>query len=174
MFLRTPAARWASTLLLASLVVSTAAPAQQSGAPALSVTGTPRALTLTAPMLASLPRASVATTNNGISTTYEGVWLADILKHAGVPLGPGMRGSSLASYVVAAASDGYRVLFSLGELDPAITDGRFLVADMADGKPLFGENGAFRLVVPGDRRGARSVRMLSSLTLVPLGAAAPR
>ncbi|MBK9976412.1 MAG: hypothetical protein IPP20_00535 [Gemmatimonadetes bacterium] len=69
-------------------------------------------------------------------------------------------------YVLAAASDGYQVLFSLGELDPEITDGQYLVADAADGKPLFGEMGAFRLVVPGDKRGARSIRMLASVTVV--------
>ena len=69
-------------------------------------------------------------------------------------------------YVLAAASDGYQVLFSLGELDPEITDGQYLVADAADGKPLFGEMGAFQLVVPGDKRGARSIRMLASVTVV--------
>jgi len=44
-----------------------------------------------------------------------------------------------------------------------MTDAQFLLADKADGKPLFGEDGAFRLVVPKDKRGARSVRMLNKL-----------
>lgn len=148
--------------------------AQTTQPPAITVTGTPRPLTLTATVMATLPRESVTTTTNGISTTYDGVWLSDVLKHAGVPLGPGMRGGTLASYVLATAADGYQVLFSLGELDPAITEGRYLVADMAEGKPLFGETGAFRLIIPSDKRGARSIRMLSSLTLVQLSAPAPR
>lgn len=167
-------ARRVAALLILSLAPAALAQAQQAAVPAIAVTGTPRPLTLTAPVLATLPRASIATTNNGITTTYEGVLLADVLKHAGVPLGPGMRSGMLASYVIAAASDGYRVVFSLGEVDPAITDGRYLVADLADGKPLFGENGTFRLVVLGDKRGARSVRMLSSLTVVQLSGPPPR
>ena len=158
-------------MLAASMVVSlavTAAPvAAQQGAPSIAVSGAvPTPLTLTATDLAAMPRASVTTTNNGIATKYEGVWLAEVLRKAGLPIGNGLRGASLSMYVLAAASDGYQVLFSLGELDPEITDGQYLVADSADGKPLFGEMGAFRLVVPGDKRGARSIRMLASVTVV--------
>lgn len=152
------------TLLLA--VVTTPSMAQQP-APSLAVSGAvAQPLTLTAADLAALPRASVTTTSNGIATKYEGVWVAEVLRKAGLPIGNGLRGASLSMYVLAVASDGYQVLFSLGELDPEITDGRYLVADSADGKPLFGEMGAFRLVVPNDKKGARSLRMLSSLTVV--------
>jgi hypothetical protein len=35
-------------------------------------------------------------------------------------------------------------------------------------KSLFGEDGAFRLVVPKDKRGARSIRMLTKLEVVQL------
>ena len=143
--------------------------AAQQAAPTISVTGAvPRSLTLTAADLAAMPRAKATTTNNGIATVYEGVSLADVLKKAGAPLGAGMRGPALSSYVIASASDGYQVVFSLGELDPDMTDGLFLLADKADDKPLFGENGSFRLVVPKDKRGARSIRMLTSLTIVQL------
>jgi hypothetical protein len=96
------------------------------------------------------------------------VWLADVLKKAGAPLGAGMHGAALSSYVLASASDGYQVLFSLAELDPDMADGKFLLADKANGKPLFGENGSFRLVIPTDKRGARSIRMLTSLNVVQL------
>jgi hypothetical protein len=82
-------------------------------------------------------------TNNGIQTAYEGVWISDILKKAGVRFGEALRGPALATYVLASASDGYQVVFSIGELDPAMTDEQFLLADKADGKPLFSENDAF-------------------------------
>jgi DMSO/TMAO reductase YedYZ molybdopterin-dependent catalytic subunit len=141
--------------------------AQQT--PSISVTGDiKQPLYLTAADLAAMPRAKAVTDNNGISTIYEGVWLSDILKKAGVPLGPGLRGSALAGYVVASASDGYQVLFSIGELDPDMTSGQYLLADTANGKPLFGENGAFRLVIPTDKRGARSVRLLTRIEVVHL------
>ena len=99
---------------------------------------------------------------------YEGVWISEVLTKAGVRLGESLRGAALASYVIASASDGYQVLFSLGELDPALADNQFLLADKADGKSLTGENGPFRLVIPKDKRAARSVRMLNRLELVPV------
>ena len=144
-----------------------AAQALAQSAASFSVSGAvSQPLTLTANDLAEMPRATVTMNNNGIETRYEGVWLSEILKKAGLRFGEGLRGAALATYVLASASDGYQVVFSLGELDPAMTDQQFLLADKADGKPLFGENGAFRLVIPKDKRGARSVRMLSKIEVV--------
>ena len=116
--------------------------------------------------LAKMPRATVRTTSNGMETVYEGVWLHEVLKRAGVPQGSELRGKALASYVLAEAQDGYQVVFSLGELDPAFIDNEILLADTANGKPLFGAQGRFRLVVPKDKPGARSVRMLTKLEVV--------
>jgi hypothetical protein len=137
--------------------------------PSISVTGDiPRPLTLTAADLASMPRAKATVSTNGIDTVYEGVWLSDVLKKAGAPLGPNLRGAPLAGYVLASASDGYQVLFSIGELDPDMTDNQYLLADKANDKPLFGNDGAFRLVIPKDKRGARSVRLLTKIEVVQL------
>lgn len=154
--------------LCAALLIAAPLVAQQAP-PSIAVTGAvSQPLTLTAADLATMPRQTVTMTNNGIATTYEGVWLSDVLKKAGLPFGSGMRGPALSTYVVAAASDGYQVVFSAGELDPDMTDEQFLLADKANGKPLFGENGSFRLVIPKDKRGARSIRMLTSLNVVQL------
>jgi len=151
-------------------VVAFAAPlAAQEPAPSIAVTGAvAKPLTLTAADLASMPRATVTTTSDGMSTIYEGVWVSEVLKKAGVALGSALRGAALSTYVVASAPDGYQVVFSLGELDPEMTEGKYLLADKANGQPLFGENGAFRLVIPNDKRGARAIRMLSSLNVVQL------
>jgi hypothetical protein len=130
------------------LVLSVASMAFGQQAPSITVTGAVKQpLTLTAADLAAMPRAKAVTDNNGIQTTYEGVWLSDVLKKAGLPLGPGLRGAALAGYILASASDGYQVVFSIGELDPDMTSGQYLLADTANGKPMFGENGAFRLVI---------------------------
>ena len=136
----------------------------QDGQQTIQVTGAVKqALTLSADDLAKMPRASVRTTSNGMETVYEGVWLHEVLKRAGVPQGSELRGKALASYVLAEAQDGYQVVFSLGELDPAFIDNEILLADAANGKPLFGAQGRFQLVVPKDKPGARSVRMLTKL-----------
>src|SRR5215467_13570558 len=123
-------------------------------------------LTLTADDLAKMPRATVRTMNNGMETVYEGVWLYEVLKKAGVPQGSELRGKALAGYVLAEAQDGYQVVFSLAEVDPSFIDNEILLADTADGKPLFGAQGRFRLVASKDKPGARSVRMLTKLEVV--------
>ena len=113
--------------------------AGQEQQPSIQVTGAVKqALTLTADDLAKMPRSTVRTTNNGMETVYEGVWLHEVLKKAGVPQGSELRGKALAGYVLAEAQDGYQVVFSLGELDPAFIDNEILLADTANGKPLFG------------------------------------
>jgi hypothetical protein len=84
----------------------------------------------------------VTTISGGIETRYEGVSLHEILRKAGVPLGEQLRGKALTTYIRAEAQDGYQVLFSIGELDPAFVDSEVLLADTANGKPLFGHDGA--------------------------------
>lgn len=148
-------------LLAASCLAAQDAPAT------VQVTGAVKqALTLSADDLAKMPRATVKTTSGGMETVYEGVWLHDVLKKAGVPQGGELRGKALSSYVLAEAQDGYQVVFSLGELDPSFIDNEILLADTANGKPLFGVQGRFRLVVPKDKPGARSIRMLTKIEVV--------
>lgn len=154
--------------LILTMCVALTAIGQQT-APSIEVTGSiAKPFTLTAADLAQMPRATATTTNGGVETRYEGVWMHEILKKAGLPLGEALRGKALTTYVLAEAQDGYQVIFSVGELDPAMTDAQILVADKENDKPLFGNNGAFRLVAPNDKRGARSVRMLTKLEIVQL------
>jgi DMSO/TMAO reductase YedYZ molybdopterin-dependent catalytic subunit len=152
--------------LVLGLVIAAVVSAQDA-TPTVQITGAVKQpLTLSADDLAKMPRATVKTSSNGMETVYEGVWLHEVLKKAGVPQGSELRGKALASYVLAEAQDGYQVVFSLGELDPAFIDNEILLADTANGKPLFGSQGRFRLVVPKDKPGARSVRMLNKLEVV--------
>ncbi|MGA3203491.1 MAG: molybdopterin-dependent oxidoreductase [Bryobacteraceae bacterium] len=128
-------------------------------------------LTLTKDDLAKLPRTSVTVKgegNDAAETTYEGVLLYDILKQAGAPLDKQLMGKALASYVLAEARDGYQVVYTLTELDPSFTNNKIIVADTVDGKPLFPYQGPLRLVVPGEKKGARSIRMLEKITVVRL------
>ena len=156
--------------ILISVILAVALPAwSQQSTSSISVTGAiAKPFTLTTADLAQMPRVMVTMSNGGIETRYEGVWMHEILKRASVPLGEALRGKTLATYVIAEAQDGYQVVFSVGELDPAMTNAEILVADTSNGKPLFGDNGTFRLVIPNDKRGARSVRMLTKLEIVQL------
>lgn len=124
-------------------------------------------LVLTVADLKKMPRKTLSVVNPHDKKTenYEGVLLEEILRKAGVPQGEHLRGSSLAIYVIAEASDGYRVVFSLAELDSGILDSEIIVADTMDGAPLAAPLGPFRLVAPHEKRPARWVRMLTSITV---------
>ncbi len=107
-----------------------------------------------------------ATDHDGKKHEYEGVNLRDVLAQAGAATGDGLRGKELAVYVVAEASDGYRVVFSIAELDPAFGNTQAIVATKVDGQPLSPQDGPMRLVVPGDKRPARWVRTLTSVSVM--------
>ena len=109
---------------------------------------------------------SVLNPHNKKTETYEGVLLEELLRRAGVPQGEQLRGPSMATYVIAGAEDGYRVVFSLAELDSGILESEVIVADTMDGAPLGAKEGPFRLVAPHQKRPARWVRMLKSITVV--------
>ena len=125
-------------------------------------------LSLSMEDLAKFPRKILKVTNehDGKEETYQGVSLEEILKRAGVPQGQQLRGAALTTYVRAGASDGYSVVFSLPELDASIQDSDILVADTLNGEPIPDKLGPLRLIVPHDKRPARWVRMLRSLTVV--------
>ena len=71
----------------------------------------------------------------------------------------------MALFVIAEAGDGYRAVFSLAELDADFAAESVLVADTADGKELGADQGPLRLVVPGDKRQGRWVRMLRAIVV---------
>ena len=154
---------------LASAVVVAMADDKQAAA-ALVVAGdvdTPLNLSLDA--LAGLPRKSVQTLDHeGQPARYEGVPLAVLLEKAGAPVQERLRGDATACYVVVSAADGYRAVFSLAELDPWFTDKVVLLADRCEGKPIAGEEGPLRLVVPDDNRHGRWVRMVRSISVKQL------
>jgi DMSO/TMAO reductase YedYZ molybdopterin-dependent catalytic subunit len=131
----------------------------------LGVTGdVPTPLKLTGADLAGMSRKTVrAKDHQGKEAEFEGVPLVEILTAAGLKFGNDLRGPALAKYLVVEASDGYRAVFALPELDPAMTDRVVLLADRRDGKPLAGNEGPLRVVVTGEKRHARWVRQVVSL-----------
>lgn len=125
-----------------------------------------RPLKLTAGDMAKLPRLTVrAKDHDGKEVTFEGVELGEVLKLAGIPSGEKLSGKSLALFLVADAADGYRAVFTLPELDHAFTERVVLLADRRDGKALSGNEGRLRIVVPDEKRQARWVRQVVSLTI---------
>jgi DMSO/TMAO reductase YedYZ molybdopterin-dependent catalytic subunit len=153
-------------LLLAAGVWHSATFAE-TGPAELKISGGTSPLVLTVADLKSMPRKKLTVVNPHDKKTesYEGVLLEELLHKAGVPQGENLRGASLASYILAEAADGYRVVFSLAEVDSGIVDSEVMVADTLDGSPMGSGVGPFRLVAPHEKRPARWVRMLRSITV---------
>ena len=116
-----------------------------------------------------MPRTTITVKQpDGRGVTHEGVLVAELLKRVGAPLGKALRGDAMATYVVASATDGYRVVFSLAELDPEFSGSEIMIVDRTNGQPLLADQGPIRLVVPKDLPGARSMRMLERIEVVRL------
>lgn len=124
-------------------------------------------LTFNESALASLPRRSItAGAHDEKPSRWEGVALVELLRRAGAPLDKQLRGRAMSEFVRVTATDGYQVVFSLAELDPAFGDRNVLVVDRQNGHPLTGKDGPLRLVVAGDKRPARWVREVETIEVV--------
>jgi DMSO/TMAO reductase YedYZ molybdopterin-dependent catalytic subunit len=146
-----------------------ASPKPSSGPTDFKIAGTVTTpLDLTAADLKTMPRKTLRVDNahSKKSEVYEGVLVEDLLQKAGVPQGEQLRGQAMATYVLVEAADNYRVVFSLAEFNSSFQDSEIIVADTMDGMPIPGALGPFRLVAPHEKRPARWVEMVKSLTVV--------
>jgi DMSO/TMAO reductase YedYZ molybdopterin-dependent catalytic subunit len=140
--------------LLGLLLVSIGAFAQNS----LKVSGeVAKPLQLTLQDIAVLPHKTVILNDrDGKPHAYSGVTITTILAKAGVTIGKELRGENLSKYLLVRCADGYEVLFSLAELDGSFTDREVILADTMEGSPLPEAKGPFRIVVPNEKKPARS------------------
>jgi hypothetical protein len=128
----------------------------------LKITFADKSSTWTPDTLAALPHKTITVYNEHVkaSQTYSGVELMDLLKPLGIAEKP--HGKEFRLYLVAEGSDGYQVVYSIGEVTPDVRDGTVMVADQLDGKPI-GETGPLQLVLTGEKRPARWVRNLVAI-----------
>jgi len=140
---------------------------QTKGTVLLTVSGeVEHPLKLTASDLGALPRLTVrAKEHSGQEAAFEGVALIEILRMSGVKFGEAVRGKALSTYLVVRASDNYQVVFTPPEVDPAFTDRTTLLADKKNGAPLSAAEGPLRIVVPDEKRQARWVRNVISISV---------
>lgn len=74
-------------------------------------------------------------------------------------------------YLLVSAADGYRTVFALAEVDPALGGRAVLITDQRDGGPHPADHGPYRLLVPADQRAARWVRQVKAIELLKPGVA---
>lgn len=148
--------------MLRSLLITFAllmmAPALRAQEPAVEIIGigsTP--IRLSSQSLAALPvaeREVTFETSKGPATRrYKGVLIWDVLQ-ANKALDGLKPAEQLEKTFLVSAKDGYRIAFSIGEIHPDFGNLPLILVSAVDDKPL---DGGWRLVAPGDRRGARAV-----------------
>ncbi|MGO4561374.1 molybdopterin-dependent oxidoreductase [Rhizobiales bacterium 3FA27D7] len=122
--------------------------------------------TLTPADLAKFPATEMDVsfmTKNGVEKGhYKGVLLWSLLQEKGLSKLSQNHHEDLQHTFLVTAEDGYRIAFSIGEIAPDFGNRAILIATERDGKPLAPDEG-LRLVVPGDARGARSVKGVVSI-----------
>ena len=93
---------------------------------------------------------------------YKGISLAKVLEAAGA-------GNELTKAVMISAPDGYRALFSFGELFQSFKGRRIMIAESVDGKPLEGQRGGkYRIIVPEELVDDRDVLAVERIEVVDL------
>jgi DMSO/TMAO reductase YedYZ molybdopterin-dependent catalytic subunit len=124
---------------------------------------------LSAAELAALPQSEVTITGRDSSkVTFRGPTIRAVVSLVGAPAGHELRGPNMLVAVVAEASDGYKVAYTLSELDEQFGGTTVIVALTQNGKPLPAEEGPYRIAIGGEHR-ARWLRQLVRLRLVRIG-----
>ena len=115
----------------------------------------------------AMPQRTLVVHNghSNVDETYSGVGLSDLLAKYGLTVeGTGAK-KVYHSYVRAEGTDGYWVLYSASELEAGLHMGDAIAAIGLNGKPLEAD-GAFKIVAGAEKRPARWVKNLKSLTIV--------
>jgi hypothetical protein len=151
--------------LLAAIVFVTSTPTAQAPA-TLTVVVDGTSTTVAASTLRQLPGDTATMVfHEEPPLRYQGVSLAAVLRSVGVRT-DSLRGPALSTRLVVEASDGYRIVLALSDLDPSLGGRRILLADRVDGKPLPADEAPWRLIIPGDQRPARSARQVVTIRVI--------
>lgn len=126
--------------------------------------------------LAGLGAEDFTYEHDGSTRTMRGTPMEAVLRRFGWDVGPGGkeaappdRRTGWRHAVLATSAEGYRMAFSTAELTAENGPSKVFVVWEDGGKPLDAAVGPIRLVVPTDKKGARSVRGLVELRVVDLG-----
>ncbi len=98
-----------------------------------------------------------------IAGSFTGPLLWTLLQEAGIKLGSSGKNDIVRHTVLITGGDGYGAVLSLGEIDPEFGGDQAIVAYQKDGKPIEGEGGFARLIVPGDKAAGRSVSGIATI-----------
>ena len=113
-------------------------------------------------MPSATTHVSFLTEHGAEAADYTGATLWSVLQQLGLVTSTNPRDREKQAIVVT-GHDGYAVVLAMAEIDPAFESKQILLADEVNGHPM--PAGEIRLVVPGDRRGGRSVRDVARIDI---------
>jgi hypothetical protein len=124
-------------------------------------------LNLTPEYLNNIERSTIElpAKNDSATRKYEGVSLWRILDKAGLSSGKMKPKEIVKRYLVAQGADGFKVVFSLAELDTAFTHKEVLLADKVNGKELAADRGPYQLIAQDELRPTRNCYKIVKLTV---------
>lgn len=149
--------RAATLALLSGLACAPAFGADPAGIAIVAPSG--QTTTLTPADLAQLPAVHVDVSFIAEGTTHHAsfdgplLWTVLDRAHAVTPGKPRVQAPRI---VLVSGADRYVAALAVGELSPELEAKQVILADRMNGKPL--DPAHLRVVVPGDKHGARSVR----------------
>jgi hypothetical protein len=123
--------------------------------------------TVAAADIRAMHRASV-TVAYGDKATYSGALIGDLLDDVGAPSDVRLHGPPVNQIVIVTGKDGFTTVLSLAETEKSFRDQPVILADEENGKPLDEKQGAYRLVIGGELKPARSVWGVIEIELRPV------
>ncbi|MGA2409204.1 MAG: molybdopterin-dependent oxidoreductase [Candidatus Binataceae bacterium] len=101
---------------------------------------------------------------------YSGVLLWDLLNLVGIQVNPAVKNDLDRKYIVVTGTDCYQAVFAMGEVDPTLGGSDQVTvayAQWVSGQETnLGNNGFARLIIPGDKKGARSVSNVAHIQVI--------
>jgi DMSO/TMAO reductase YedYZ molybdopterin-dependent catalytic subunit len=112
----------------------------------------------------SIENVTFLTMTGPQSSSFKGVLLWNLLTTAGIKTDPTRNGQF--QYVEITGTDCYQVVLALGELDPNLGGEQVLVADRQNGSRLGAATGFARIIVRGDKFGARDTFWINKIEVL--------
>lgn len=120
-----------------------------------------KTLVLSMEEIAAMPHISVdIKAHDGNLHSYSGILLMSLLKQANVRLGDSAKKNVAGSYVVITASDKYKAVYALSEIDTLQSNKTIILADKTDGKPLPQNALPYQIIATGEKIHARMIRQV--------------
>lgn len=137
--------------------------------PSFTLTNEGESITINLETLMSLPYIEKELTGHEQqSHLYRGVPLTEVLYLVHQKFDQAAIRENLNKYILVKAHDNYQVIYSATEVDPQFKEEVIFLAYQVDGKELLEHAGPFQMIVPGEKKHARWIREVKSISVLTI------